>query len=144
MKITNVIKTMKQINPEKILLLKIGNFYYVYGKDAYIVSYIFGYKIKNVDVNIPFTAFPKTAVNKVMAKLENNKTSYIIVDKSLNYEVLEEQNFKKQNKYTDLYKIAHEYILKKNRISNIYKYLMKNINEKNIKEKITKIEEIIL
>lgn len=143
MKITNVIKTMKQINPEKVLLLKIGNFYYQYGKDSYIISYVFGYKIKIVENNIPFTAFSKSAINKVMSKLEDNKISYIVVDKSLNYEVMEEQNFKKQNKYLDLYKTAHEYILKRNRMNNIYKYLVKNINEKDIKEKITKIEEII-
>ena len=98
MKITNVIKTMKQINPEKILLLKIGNFYYQYGKDAYIISYIFGYKIKSVENNIPSTAFPKTTINKVMSKLEDNKISYIVIDRGLNYEVIEEQNFKKQNK----------------------------------------------
>ena len=74
MKITNVIKTMKQINTEKVLLLKIGNFYYQYGKDAYIISYIFGYKIKYVENNIPSTAFPKTAVNKVTKVYkENNK-----------------------------------------------------------------------
>ena len=136
MKITNVIKTMKQINPEKVLLLKIGNFYYQYGKDSYILSYIFGYKIKYVENNIPFTAFPKTAINKVMAKLEENKISYIVVDKSLNYEVIEEQNFKKQNKYLNLYKVAHEYILKKNRINNIYKYLISQINNNEIKQKI--------
>ena len=143
-KITNVIKTMKQVNTEKVLLLKIGNFYYQYGKDAYITSYVFGYKIKYIENNIPFTAFPKSALNKVMAKLEDNKISYIVVDKSINYEVIEEQNFKKQNRYIDIYKIAHEYVSKKDRINNIYKYLTKNINQKEIKEKLTKIEEILL
>lgn len=143
MKITNIVKTMKQINPEKVLLLKVGNFYYQYGKDAYIISYIFGYKIKTIENNIPFTAFPKSAINKVMAKLEGNKISYIIIDKSLNYEVIDEQNYKKQNRYIDLYKTVHDYVSKKERINNIYRYLVKNINQKEIKEKIKKIEELL-
>ena len=143
MKITNIIKTMKKINPDKILLLKVGNFYYLYGKDTYIISYMFGYKIKIIEDNIPFSGFPKNTLNKVLAKLEENEISYIIVDKSQNYEEIEEQNFKKQNNYMDTYKKAHKYVLKKNKINNIYKYLMKNINEKTIQEKLLKIEEII-
>ena len=96
MKITNTIKVMKQINPDKIILLKVGNFYYEYGKDAYIVSFIFGYKIKTIEQNIPFSGFPKTALNKVISKLEENSISYIIVDRSQNYDVMETMNFKRE------------------------------------------------
>ena len=143
MKITQVIKVMKQVNLDKVLLLKVGNFYYQYGKDAYILAYIFGYKIKRVEENIPFSGFPKNVLNKVISNLECKKISYIIVDKCLNYDVIEEQSFKKKNTYLECYDKAHKYIVKKNKIDNIHKYLINNIDKKEIKEKITKIEEIL-
>lgn len=100
MKITNTIKVMKQINPEVIILLKVGEFYYQYGKDSYIISYLFSYKLKNIENNIPFSGFPKSALYKVLTKLEEQELSYIIVDKSLNYEVIEKEIFK-SNKYKE-------------------------------------------
>ena len=142
MKITNTIKVMKKINPEKIILLKVGEFYYQYGKDSFIISYLFSYKLKFIENNIPFSGFPISALNKVLTKLEENEISYIILNKSLNYEVIEEENFKK-NRYKEYYNKSHKYILNKNRIDNIYKYLINNINRKNINEKILKIEEIL-
>ena len=48
MKVTQTIQVMKQINPDKVLLLKVGEFFYQYGKDAYILAYLFGYKIKTI------------------------------------------------------------------------------------------------
>ena len=33
--------------PDSILLVLSGNFYNVYGKDGYILGYIFKYKLKN-------------------------------------------------------------------------------------------------
>ena len=143
MKVTQTIQVMNQIIPDKVLLLKVGEFFYQYGKDAYILAYLFDYKIKTIENNIPFSGFPKSALNKVITNLENNKLSYFIVDKSLNYEVLEEQNFKKKNNYIEIYNKAHKYILKKNKIEKIYEYLNANINQKNIQEKILKIEEIL-
>lgn len=143
MRITNVIKVMKKVNPEKVLLLKVGNFYYQYGRDSYIMGYTFGYKVKIIENAIPFSSFPKEALNKVITKLEDNKISYIIIDKSQNYEVLEEQNYKRENNYLNCYDKSHEYIKKRNRIDNIYKELIKNIKEETIKEKIKQIEEII-
>ena len=142
MKITNTIKVMKQINPETIILLKVGEFYYQYGKDSYIISYLFSYKLKKIENNIPFSGFPKSALYKVLTKLEEKELSYIIVDKSLNYEVIEKEIFK-SNKYKEFYSKAHKYILNKNRIDNIYKYLIKNINKQNIKDKILEIEEVL-
>lgn len=142
MKITNTIKVMKQINPEVIILLKIGEFYYEYGKDSYIISYLFSYKLKKLEKNIPFSAFPKSALYKVLTKLEKEKISYIIVDKSLNYEVIEKE-IAKPNQYVEIYNKSHKYILNKNRIENIHTYLIKNMSKPNIKNKIQKIEEIL-
>lgn len=58
MKVVNIVKAIKQIHLEYIVLIKIGKFYYSYSKDAYIVSYIFNYKLKIVEENIKVCAFP--------------------------------------------------------------------------------------
>ena len=43
MSTVNMVKTIKKIYPSCVILVKIGNFYNVYGKDAYIFSYLFDY-----------------------------------------------------------------------------------------------------
>lgn len=133
---------MKQLNPEKIILLKVGEFYYQYGKDSYIMSYIFSYKLKILETNIPFSSFSKAALNKVLTKLEEKNISYLIVNKSLNYEVIEKEEFK-ENRYQDYYRMSRKYVQRRNRIDNIYSYLMQHINDENIKEKIYKIEDVL-
>ena len=40
MGIINMIAKIKEVHREYVLLVKIGNFYYCYGKDAYIISYL--------------------------------------------------------------------------------------------------------
>ena len=79
MKIENTIKVMKQIEPTSILIVKSGVFCYVYGRDAYIISYLFKYQIKKIETNYATCGFPVSAINKVMKKLE---------DRNINYKVL--------------------------------------------------------
>lgn len=45
MSTANMVKTIKKIYPSCAVLVKVGNFYHVYGKDAYILAYLFEYKI---------------------------------------------------------------------------------------------------
>ena len=37
MSLANMVRTIKQIHPEDVVLIKIGVFYHAYGKDAYII-----------------------------------------------------------------------------------------------------------
>ena len=48
MAIITMIKVIKEIHPESLVLVKVGKFYNAYGKDSYILSYLFGYKLKTV------------------------------------------------------------------------------------------------
>ena len=139
----NIIKVMKQVHPESILLVKVGTFYHTYGRDAYIISYLFGYQIKKVESNVDTCGFPKSAINKILKKLEDEKISYITLNRSLNYELEEQNEFKADNKYKEMYNKSHKYLNKKLKIDSIYQYLLENIPEENIKEKIKKIEEIL-
>ena len=72
MSIINVIKNIKQIHPEYVVITKIGKFYYNYGKDAYIISYIFDYKIKTIEENIKICAFSVSILKRSIAKLEKS------------------------------------------------------------------------
>ena len=44
--IITIVKEVKNIHPEYITFIRTGEFYRVYGKDAYIISNLFEYKIK--------------------------------------------------------------------------------------------------
>lgn len=46
MGIIEMVKTIKKVENQTLLLIEVGKFIYAYGKDAYIISYIFNYKIK--------------------------------------------------------------------------------------------------
>ena len=46
MGVKNIIQAVKKVHTEYIVLVKEGSFYHIYGKDAYIISYLFGYKKK--------------------------------------------------------------------------------------------------
>ena len=141
MKMDNVIKTMKEINPETVIFIQIGAFYHVYGKDAYILSYLFGYQMKNLENSYNTCGVPKSGLNKVLKILEDNKICNLVVLKSQNYEVETELKYKDKNKYSEIYEKAYKYVSIKNRINTIYNYLIENINSPDIKRKIQKMEE---
>lgn len=143
MAIITIIKEVKKIHPKEIALVKIGNFFHVYGKDSYIMSFLFGYKIKVIDNNCSTCRFPQKSLPKVQATLENKKINYIILDRRNNYDVDEFVDYKNLNKYDEVFEKAHKYINLKRRIETIYLKLMKDINSENIKVKIQNIENII-
>ena len=143
MSIINIVKNIKQVHPEHIILIKIGKFYYSYSKDAYIISYIFGYKLKNIEENIKVCAFPVFILNKIMAKLEENKINYIIIDRRNNYEVDEKSDNGNLNKYNLYLEKSKKYINQKNKIEEIYNYLISNIENNNNNELIKEIERQI-
>ena len=138
--IINVVKNVKTICKDYVVLVEIGTFYYCYGKDAFIISYIGKYKIDIIKENIYSSAFPKTAYNKIISKLEENKINYIILDRRNNYAEREKSNNKNLNNYEKYYQISKEELDIRMRIEKIKKYLELNMQDKEL---ITKIERII-
>lgn len=65
MEVNKMVKTIKQIHKEDVVMIKYGNFYHAYGKDAYIISYIFDYKLKEEN-GIYTVGFPINSLNKVI------------------------------------------------------------------------------
>ncbi len=139
----NMVKNIKQIHKEDILLVKIGKFYNSYGKDAYIISDLFSYKMKQVENNIYVCGFPDVSLNKVEAKLEREKINYILLDKRNNYEKDEESNNGNLNNYNKAYEKAKNNISYKIRIENINKFLIQQENKEELKEILQQMEKII-
>lgn len=46
MSIINMVKNIKEIHPKSLLLFKVGAFCEAYGKDSYIISYLFDYQVR--------------------------------------------------------------------------------------------------
>ena len=90
MKIVENVRRIKEIHPETIVLIRVGKFYNVYLKDACILSYICDYRINRVGEYYT-CGFPISAINKVLRCIELKKISYIVVNKSCNYEVEEKE-----------------------------------------------------
>ena len=123
MAVTTIIKTIKSIHPDSIILVKVGKFYNVYGKDSYILSYFFFFLLKELD-GIVSCGFPIESINKIMAKLENKKINYLIVDRRNNYDVDEFYDNKNLKIYNQTYEKAKQYINSKHRVDKIYQYLL--------------------
>ena len=132
-----MIKNLKELFPNYVVMIKIGTFYEVYYADAYIISYLLGYKLKTLNGDVRNCGFPTVSLNKVLYILDNKKINYLVVDKSDNYAELNKNNFKNKNKYIEIYEMCKEEIDLKIRIEKIYKYLLNN------KNKVKQIEEIL-
>ena len=139
----NMISTIKEIHPKTIIIVKVGSFYHVYGKDAYILSYLFGYQIKTIEKSNSTSGFPLGALPKVLSTLEDKKINYIVVYKSQNYEVDQEMDFRDNNRYDENFEKSYKVISLKARVNAITEYFMENLEEPNTKIKIQKTEEIL-
>lgn len=142
MSVINMARTIKQIHPNALIMYKVGSFYQTIGKDAYITSYLFGYKLTDKS-NLPVCGFPERAITKVKNKLENTKLDYLLLDTRNNYDVDEKSENKNLNSYDEVYEKAKTYMKRKNRIDRIYNELIDDINSKNIREKLKRVEEVL-
>ena len=139
-KILNIVKTVKQVCKNYVVLVEIGTFYYCYGKDTFIINYLEKYKIKILENNIYSCSFPKTAYNKIITQLENKRINYIVLDRRNNYEEQESNNYKNLNNYEKYYELGKAENAIKIRIDKITNYLNTHKNEKEL---ISQIESLI-
>lgn len=142
-KVNEMIRAIKLIHKDSICMFKIGTFFHCYNRDAYIMSYLLGYKIRNIENNGKECGFPIRAVNKIIAKLENKKINYAIFDRRNNYDEVEKCDFKEYNHYNKYFERAKEYINCKIRIEKINDFLLKNIETNDFKKILGRIENEI-
>lgn len=140
-----MIQSIEEIHKNDICIFKMGSFYHTYGRDAYILSYLFGYKIKAADIEKDWKecGFPSCSLSKVMANLEDKKLNYIVMDRRNNYDVDEKMNFGNLNRYTETYEKAKKFINYKARIDNIVEFLVGNIEKQNFLDVLNKVEEVV-
>lgn len=143
MAVSTMINAIKKVHDKDLVMIKIGSFYHAYGRDSYILSYLFGYKLKKSEGDTANCGFPLDSISKVMAKLEEKKINYVIVDRRNNYDEDEKSDNGNLNNYDDIYEKARKYVNLKRRIDDIYEYLLEEIESENIKQKIIKIEDVI-
>lgn len=134
-----ILETIRRIHKDTVIIVKVGNFYNVFKDDAYILSYLFGYKLNKKYDNVEMTGFPKESINKVMAKLEHKKINYLVINKSNNYEVDEKVINDSVNTYKQVLVKAKSYVNSKSKVEKIYKYLLNNLNNKKLIDEIEKI-----
>lgn len=137
-----MIKEIKAIHPEYIVMIKTGTFYAVYGKDASIISYIFDYQFKEVNDTIT-CGFPAASVKKVQAKLENSKINYLIIDRRSGYTVDFKMDFNNSNTYQKHYEISKTYVNNQRKINKIYNYLTENSKNANLFKTLKEIEKLV-
>lgn len=137
-----IIKEIKAIHPEYVALVKLGGFYRVYGKDAYIISKLFKYKLKKED-NIIECGFPLKIINKVLANLQNKKINYLILDSRDNYNINEKVDFKNLNTYAKMYENSKIYVNNQIGIEEICNYLSENAEKAKLKQVIEEIRSLL-
>ena len=71
MSVINMAKNIKDVHPDFIVCFKVGSFYHVYGKDSYIISYLFNYNIKESKDNIATVGFPNKDIEKIFVEILN-------------------------------------------------------------------------
>lgn len=139
--IITIVKEVKNIHPEYIVFIRTGEFYRIYGKDAYIISNLFEYKIKK-EQDIMTCGFPSKSLKKVEARLEQKKINYLLLDSKDNYRVNEKIDFKNLNTYDKQYTISKIYVNNQIRIERIYDILMQNARQEELKFVLKEIEDI--
>lgn len=143
MSVLTIIKEVKEIHPEVVVLVKIGKFYNVYLKDAYIISYLFGYKLRDMEKDVKSAGFPEVSLKRVIATLENKKIDYMILDRRNNYDADEKFENGNLNKYNEIYNKAKKHFNILARIENISNYLHNNMNKKETLNILKRMEQII-
>ena len=137
-----MMETTKSLHEKYICLFKVGSFYCSYNRDAYIMSYIFKYKLQEKK-NDKECGFPIDSVSKIQARLEQEKINYILVDTRPEYDIIEKVDLNNDNKYDSIYAKARNYVNYKLRVDAIHKILLDQINEKDFRKLLAKVEELV-
>lgn len=138
-----IVRQIKVIHKDVLCIFKIGNFYHCYNRDAYILCYLFNYKLKCIDEGFFECGFPVVSLNKIISKLEEKKINYSIIDKRNEYDEDKTCNFKNLNTYDKVYEKSRSFVNYRTRIENINNYLLENVDKKDFRKILGRVEEVI-
>lgn len=91
---------MKSSSKNYINLRKVGGFYQCFDEDAYLLSYLFGYKVNN-----DRAGFPISSLNKIINTLDNKKINYMICNNNDDKSI---KDFKRKNTYYHYVEVSKE------------------------------------
>lgn len=133
---------VKEVHPQDICMYKKGSFYHVYDKDANIMAYFFGYKIKEIRGGEIQAGFPQVSLQKVLNKLEEYQINYVVMDRRNQYDVDFKKNFALANQYELYCRLARKYTNCLKRIDKLSRFLKENIHKEEFLELISRLEKI--
>lgn len=105
----------KKDNENNIVIIRNGFFYYCYGEDAYIISYLFHYKL--LFHKMAYVSF--NDLTKVLIRLKKLNIGYIVIDKEMTKE------YGDTDIYLKYYSMAYLEVSKKNLLDEIVLVLKK-------------------
>ena len=120
-----------------VVLLKSGNFYISFNKDAIIMNNIFNYQIKQVKDYIKI-GFPIISINKIVNELTLRKVNYVIIDT----DIINKKKFS-NNSYKKYLLEKENYEILLVRIKKINTILKNSLNNQNIKQVLDDIENVL-
>lgn len=136
--IMNVLATNKHTEGKSYLIIykKGGKFYDVFGEDAFIINYLFDYKLLPTDKRTKNykCGFPDVSFNKVINALDDNKISYQVIYNDKNPLI---KDFKNKSRYNE-FKMA---AIKKQDIKTKMDLLVSKISSIDDIDKLTMIME---
>lgn len=122
---------------EYVVLIKFGNFYECFEKDAFILNVLFNYKVKKISNSFK-VGFPISSLDNVIDKFHKEKINYVVVD---NENVIK-KSFDNNNYFNykfDMEEMLYNYL----RIEKIIKYFEDNIIVSGFSDKLKHIEEML-
>lgn len=132
-----VYEKSKSTYKDYVVLLKSGNFYISFNKDAIIMNNIFNYQIKQVKDYIKI-GFPIISINKIMNELYLRKVNYIIIDN----EIINKKKFS-NNSYKKNLLEKENYEIFLVRIKKINSILTNSLNNEELKKVLDDIENVL-
>ena len=136
MAVVDMVNNIKELFPDYVVLIKLGNFYECYNIVSNILAYLFKYKIKTLTKGDKVSGFPIVSYNKIISNLEKRNINYISIDKKHNYEEIDKMNYKKKNKYKEVVDRANKYINIITRVDRIRTILLKDSSKINDVERL--------
>lgn len=132
-----VYEKSKSTYKEYVILLKSGNFYITFNKDAIIMNNIFNYQIKQVKDYIKI-GFPIISINKIVNEFHLCKVNYVIIDN----EIINKKKFS-NNSYKKYLLEKENYEIFLVRIKKINSILTNSLNNEKLKKVLDNIENVL-
>ena len=139
----NLAQRIKENYPDTVCLMNCGMFYRCYDKDAYIISYLLGYKLNSSSAN-DMAGFPNNSIKDVTDMLMKNKVDYKIFKvNKYSLDIIDDFSVNEDNCYDIIYESSYRFIQLKLKINRFTEKLIEQVENEKMEEVLNKIEKIV-